>query len=95
MSKHRRVTHDLGSLADDARALMTATADVTGEKVEQARKRLEAALEKGADLYEEAKDKAAENLKSGDKYIRENPYAALGIGVGVGVLIGFLLARRK
>lgn len=95
MSKHRRVTHDLGSLADDARALMTATADVTGEKVEQARKRLEAALEKGADLYEEAKDKAVENLESGDKYIRENPYAALGIGVGVGVLIGFLLARRK
>jgi ElaB/YqjD/DUF883 family membrane-anchored ribosome-binding protein len=74
---------------------MTATADVAGDKVEEARKRLTAALERGAEIYDDVKDKAAEGLESGDKFIRENPYAALGIGVGVGVMIGLLLARRK
>ena len=34
---------DVGQLAEDARALMTATAEVAGEKVEEARKRLAAA----------------------------------------------------
>ena len=36
---------DVQQLADDARALMAATADVAGEKVCEARKRLAAALE--------------------------------------------------
>ena len=35
--------NDLGTLAEDARALMAATADVAGEKVGEARKRLAAA----------------------------------------------------
>ena len=37
----------MGTLAEDARALMAATADVAGEKVGEARKRLAAALESG------------------------------------------------
>ena len=37
----------VGTLAEDARALMAATADVAGEKVSEARKRLAAALESG------------------------------------------------
>ena len=41
----------MGTLADDARNLMTATADVAGEKVSDARKRLAAALERGKEIY--------------------------------------------
>ena len=43
-----RTTHDigqdLGRLAEDARALIAATADVAGEKVGEARKRLASAF---------------------------------------------------
>jgi ElaB/YqjD/DUF883 family membrane-anchored ribosome-binding protein len=85
---------DIGTLAEDARALMTATADVAGEKVGQARERLAAALERAKEMAGNVRDKAVAGAKVTDKAIRENPYRALAIGAVVGVLIGFLAGRR-
>ena len=87
-------SNDLDTLADDARALMAATADVAGEKVGEARKRLAAALESGKEIYGRVREKAVEGVKVTDKAVRENPYQAIAIGVGVGALIGYLVARR-
>ena len=86
--------NSIGTLADDAMALMTATADVGGEKVAEARKRLGAALESGKKLYGQVKDKVVEGAKATDSAVHQHPYAAIGIAVGVGALVGFLLARR-
>lgn len=95
MDKQNQTTgNDLGSLADDARALMAATADVAGEKVGEARKRLAAALENGKELYGRVRDKAVEGAKAADQTVRENPYQAIGIALGIGAVIGFLIARR-
>lgn len=77
----------MGTLAEDARALMAATADVAGEKVAEARKRLSAALES-------AKNKALQGAKAVDEAVHEHPYQAIAIGVGVGAIIGYLLGRR-
>jgi ElaB/YqjD/DUF883 family membrane-anchored ribosome-binding protein len=88
MRKHTQETSsDIGSLAEDARALMAATADVAGEKVGEARKRLAAALEN-------ARDKAIRGAKAVDEAVHEHPYEAIAIGVGLGAGIGYLLARR-
>jgi ElaB/YqjD/DUF883 family membrane-anchored ribosome-binding protein len=87
------ISNDMGQLADDARALMAATADVAGEKVSDARKRLAAALERGKEIYGNVRDKAVEGVKATDQAVRENPYQAIAIGVGVGAVIGFLIAR--
>jgi ElaB/YqjD/DUF883 family membrane-anchored ribosome-binding protein len=86
---------DLGTLAEDARALMSATADVAGEKVGEARKRLAAALERAKEIAGNVRDKAVAGAKVADQTVRENPYQAVAIGVGVGVVIGYLLARRS
>ncbi len=95
MNKHTPATsHDIGSLAEDARALMAATADVAGEKVGEARNRLAAALERGKEIAGNVRDKAVAGAKVADQTIRENPYQAVAIGIGVGALIGFLVARR-
>lgn len=88
------ISNDMGQLADDARALMAATADVAGEKVGEARQRLAAALERGKEVYGRVKEKAVEGARATDQAVRENPYQAIAIGVGVGALIGYLLARR-
>jgi ElaB/YqjD/DUF883 family membrane-anchored ribosome-binding protein len=89
MNKHTHETsNDLSSLAEDARALMAATADVAGEKVGEARKRLAAALES-------ARAKAVQGAKAVDEAVHEHPYQAIAIGVGVGAVIGYLLARRS
>ena len=59
------ISHDVSQLAEDARALMTATADVAGEKVGEARKRLAAALESGKEIYGRVKEKAVEGQGGG------------------------------
>jgi ElaB/YqjD/DUF883 family membrane-anchored ribosome-binding protein len=94
MNKSHATENDLGSLADDARALMAATADVAGEKVEEARKRLASALENGKQIYGRVREKAAEGAKVADHTVRENPYQAIAIALGVGAAIGYLAARR-
>jgi ElaB/YqjD/DUF883 family membrane-anchored ribosome-binding protein len=84
----------MGTLAEDARALMAATADVAGEKVSEARKRLAAALERGKEIYGRVKEKAVEGAKATDEAVREHPYQAMAVAFGVGALIGYLVARR-
>ena len=83
----------MGTLADDARALMAATADVAGEKVGEARKRLAAALERGKEIYGRVREKAVEGAKAADEAVHEHPYQTIGIAFGVGALIGYLVAR--
>ena len=95
MNKEAQATsNDLGTLAEDARELLTATADVAGEKVGQARKRLAAALESAKHIAANVRDKAVAGAKVADQTVRENPYQAIAIGVGVGAIIGYILARR-
>ena len=88
------VTNDIGQLAEDARALMAATADVAGEKVGEARKRLAAALDRAKEIGGCVRDKAVAGAEAADQTIRENPYQAIAVGVGVGAILGFMLARR-
>jgi ElaB/YqjD/DUF883 family membrane-anchored ribosome-binding protein len=85
----KKQTHenDMNSLAEDARALMAATADVAGDKVADARKRLAGALEG-------IKDKAAGYAKNAHEMIQERPYHAIGIAFGVGAFLGCLVAYR-
>jgi ElaB/YqjD/DUF883 family membrane-anchored ribosome-binding protein len=95
MNKHAQATgHDVGQLAEDARALMAATADVAGEKIGEARKRLAAALDSAREMAGNVRDKAVAGAKATDEAIRENPYRAIAISVGVGVALGYLFARR-
>ena len=88
------MSNDMSRLAEDAGALMAATADVAGEKVAEARKRLAAALESGKEIYGRVRDKAVEKAKAVDETVHEHPYHAMGIAFGVGVLIGVLVNRR-
>jgi ElaB/YqjD/DUF883 family membrane-anchored ribosome-binding protein len=88
------ITSDVGQLAEDARALLAATADVAGEKVGDARKRLAVALDRAKELAGKVREKAVEGAKVADKAVHEHPYQAIAIGVGVGAILGYLIARR-
>jgi ElaB/YqjD/DUF883 family membrane-anchored ribosome-binding protein len=90
----RATSNDIGTLAEDARALMEATADVAGEKVNEARKRLAAALERGKEIYGRVRDKTVDCAKATDEAVHEHPYQAIGIAFGVGALVGYLISRR-
>ena len=92
-NQKQTVGNYMGTLAEDARALMAATADVAGEKVGEARKRLAAALEGGRQVYGRVREQAVDGAKAADQTVRENPYQAMGIALGVGAVIGILIAR--
>jgi ElaB/YqjD/DUF883 family membrane-anchored ribosome-binding protein len=88
------ISNDLGQLAEDAQALMAVTADVAGEKVVAARNRLAAALERTKEICGNVREKAVEGARAADEIVHEHPYRAIAVGVGVGALIGYLLASR-
>jgi ElaB/YqjD/DUF883 family membrane-anchored ribosome-binding protein len=95
MDKQTQATsNDMGTLAEDAHALMAATADVAGEKVSEARKRLAAALERGKEICGRVREKAVAGAKATDEAVHEHPYQAIGIALGVGALVGYLIGRR-
>ena len=71
----RRQTHtlnkDLKQLANDARELIEATANVAGDKVGKARKRLIAALERGKLAGEAMLDNSADQVEESAGEVRQ------------------------
>lgn len=82
----------------DAEALIKATANQGGEKVEQLRTQAESSLAaakvKIDDLHEDLVEKGREAVKATDDYVQENPWKAVGIAAGLGLVIGLLVSRR-
>lgn len=86
---------DLGQLAENAHELMAATADVAGENVATARKRLAAALEGAKAMAGKVREKAVAGAKATNEAVHEHPYQAIAIGVGVGIIVGYFLGHRS
>lgn len=53
------------------------------------------ATERGMEAYDQAAAKAKKMAETVDPFVREKPYAAIGAVLGVGVVIGMLLAARS
>src|SRR5258708_1381962 len=85
--------NNLSTLAEDARALLGAPADVATDKVVEARNRLATALENGKELIGRARETAVEQARAADDMIRDRPYQMAAIALGVGALIGYLATR--
>lgn len=79
--------NDLKAVIADAEELLRATADQAGPRIEEVRARAEESLRA-----------AREHLSSAgaelDTQVRANPWAAVGIAAGVGLIIGILLSRK-
>ncbi len=68
------------------------------ESVAKAQELYQGGLEKSRELVQTASEKSTEALDLADEWVRENPWAALGIAAGVGLVLGLLLGsggRRK
>ena len=93
-----RLMEDLRAVVRDTEELLKATASQTGEKAEEARRRATVALDAAKARLQQAQASAAqmgdEALKATEQYVRDNPWQAVGIAAGVGLVIGVLLARR-
>jgi ElaB/YqjD/DUF883 family membrane-anchored ribosome-binding protein len=89
---------DLTAVVRDAENLLRATAAQTGEKLGEARARAEESVrqakERLASVEQEALERARALAGDADEYVRGNPWQAVGIAAGVGLVLGLLLSRR-
>jgi ElaB/YqjD/DUF883 family membrane-anchored ribosome-binding protein len=88
------LSDELHQLAAEAEALVGDSGEDLTEKARDIRDRLAAALETIQATFGDMEERASEGLKEVDKSIRNNPYQALAIALGVGVAVGLLLKRK-
>jgi ElaB/YqjD/DUF883 family membrane-anchored ribosome-binding protein len=92
-----KLVGDLKTLIGDAEELLRATTNQAGEKVAVARQKIEQSLIEGkralADAEKVIIEKSKQYADITDDYIRENPWSAVGIAAGVGLILGLLLRR--
>lgn len=89
---------DFKVVMDDAEALLQATAHQGDAKIEAVRAKARESLRKvGAQLAASQAALMANGRKAvtaTDVYVHENPWAALGVAGGIGLVLGLLLRRH-
>lgn len=90
-------TH-LQTLADEAEALLKATARAGDDKMSSARAKLTDELAQIRQRLVELERDAAEHVKAAAKHtdeaVHQHPYVAMGAAAAIGLLLGFVLGRR-
>jgi ElaB/YqjD/DUF883 family membrane-anchored ribosome-binding protein len=93
-----KLVADLKLVVNDAEELLKITAGQAGDKVVAVRDKVQRGLEQAKAKIVEMEGKAVEQGKAAahatDAYVHENPWKAVGIAAGAGLLLGLLLARR-
>lgn len=89
---------DVRTAMADAEALLKATAQHGGEALDSIRARTSESLRianlRIASAQQAIALQARDAAKATDLYVHENPWTAIGIGAGVGLVAGLLLRRR-
>jgi len=89
---------DFKVVVADAEALIKATANQSGETLVNLRNKAESSLAVAKAKIAEAQDTVVEKGKAAakvtDEYVHENPWRAIGVAAGVGLVVGLLIGRR-
>jgi ElaB/YqjD/DUF883 family membrane-anchored ribosome-binding protein len=89
---------DLTSVIRDAENLLRATAAQTGDKVEEMRARAEESVRQAKARLEGIEEEAIAHARAlageADEYVKGNPWQAVGIAAGIGLVLGLLMSRR-
>ena len=97
-SSKQKIVADMKIVVSDAEEILRATAGVAGEKMvdlrEQIADRLHDAKMRLADAEAALVDKTKAAARATDDYVNDNPWQAVGIAAGVGLLLGIIIGRR-
>jgi ElaB/YqjD/DUF883 family membrane-anchored ribosome-binding protein len=93
------LTREFHSLVADVEDLVQATGALTGEELARAKVKLQARVSAArtylGDVAGDMSDRARSGAKSADAYVRAQPWRVIGATAAAGLLIGFLLGRRR
>ena len=85
-------------VVSDAEEILRATAGVAGEKIGELRERIADRLRDAKVRIADAEDMLLDRTKAAaratDDYVNENPWRAVGIAAGIGLLLGIIIGRR-
>ncbi len=97
-SSKQKFVSDMRVVVADAEEILRATAGVAGEKMSDLRERVGERLRDAklriADAEAALVDKTKAAARATDDYVNENPWRAVGIAAGVGLLLGIIIGRR-
>jgi ElaB/YqjD/DUF883 family membrane-anchored ribosome-binding protein len=89
---------DLTAVIRDAENLLRATAAQTGDKVAEVRARAEESVRQAKARLDGIEEEALKHARvlagEADEFVRGNPWQAIGIAAGVGLVLGLLMSRR-
>jgi ElaB/YqjD/DUF883 family membrane-anchored ribosome-binding protein len=89
---------DMRVVITDAEELLRATAGQAGEKIGVARERIQDSIYQAKVKLAEAeavvRERARQAAQYTDDYVRENPWRAIGVAAGIGLVLGLVLSRR-
>lgn len=95
----KTVRNDMKTLVNDAQELFREAAAATGDKADELRNKgltmLEAAVASAQNAQAIAIEKGKEVAKRTDDYVHENPWRAVAISAGLGLLVGLVIGRSK
>lgn len=93
-----KIVSDLRVVVADADEILRASANLAGEKVTELRERIQDRLRDAklrlADAEAALVDKTKAAARATDDYVHDNPWKAVGIAAGVGLLLGVIIGRR-
>jgi len=93
-----KLVTDMKTVIADAEDLLRATANQAGEKIAVARERIQDSLHQAKVKLAEAEalvtERARQAARYTDDYVHENPWRAIGVAAGIGLLLGLLISRR-
>lgn len=93
-----KLMQDLKIVISDAEELLRATASQAGEKATAAREKVQDSLHRAkvklAEVEDIMIDKGKQAARATDEYVHDNPWRAVGIAAGIGLVIGLLIGRR-
>jgi ElaB/YqjD/DUF883 family membrane-anchored ribosome-binding protein len=89
---------DMKVVVADAEEILRATAGVAGEKMAELRARIGESLHDARLRIDDAEaalvDRTKAAARAADDFVNENPWQAVGIAAGVGLLLGIIIGRR-
>ena len=86
------------ALVRDAEQLLHSVASLAGEQADDLRQQIQRNLQRARDSLGESAGAVRESgeavRQAGEAYVQSNPWQAVGIAAGIGLLVGLLLGRR-
>ena len=97
-SSKEKLVSDMKVVVSDAEEILRATAGVAGDRIGELRERITDRLRDAkvrlADAEALLVDRTKAAARATDDYVNDNPWRAVGIAAGIGLLLGIIIGRR-